>query len=310
MIKGCTHLLIGLVLALTMLTGPVEAAFAQDSVFEDVVEHQPTRLDVNFPGGKLIDYVSTIRSALPKGVVNIVVMPNAQAIEVPPMSLVAVTVNAAVLLLEGTYTLPDGRRAEIGVLSYKIEGTTDMVFKVTVVYLIRDIMSSVWSLEEVLSDGQSERELLGAIDVVQSLFSDKAEIKYHPPTRLLIARGTREQLKLAGKVIDQLIHGVKNKRARIDELKNTIEDLMVQQHEFSTQLIDMDAELKQKKFILDQEIKEEGSDQPDAQDYMIELRSEVKHAQAQYNLANDRLNLINEQLKQVKGVLAGLQESR
>ncbi len=305
MIRGRMHLVIGTMTALTLMAGQVDGAWAQTSGTDAGYEHQDSRLDVSFSGGKLIDYVESIRRSRPKGAANIVVMPNAKELQVPPITLVAVTVEAAVRLLEGAYTLPNGAFSEVDVETYEIAGTTDMVFKVTAQYETLEIRSSVWSLDSVLTDGHSEAELLGAVDVVLSLFSNKAEIKFHPPTRLLIARGTDEQLDLVREVIEQLISSAEQKRDRIRVLRLNIENLMDQQQERQSAMIDEDASLVEEKHTLDM-ILQQNSRGELAEVEVIEARGELKRAQAQYVRVKGHLNRIKEHLKKAQDALTEL----
>jgi chromosome segregation ATPase len=152
-------------------------------------------------------------------------MPDARELEVPPMTLVAVTVEAAVQLLEGPYVLADGREAHVAVMSYTIGDSTDVVMKVVAEREPTSVRASVWSVEEALASGQTAEELLGAIEAVLSLFSEKAEVSFHPPTRLLIARGTDEQLDLVRDAIEQLTYGAQHRREQLQSLRYEIDTL-------------------------------------------------------------------------------------
>jgi len=310
MIRARFRLLIGTTMALALIAGQADKVWAQPETKEvkkaqQEVQMQPAaRIDVEFSGGKLIDYVETIRRCRPKGTVNIVVMPEAKELEVPPITLVSVTVKAAFQLLQGPHTMPDGRSVNSSVDAYPIGGSTDMVYKVGLLFgAERRNASSVWSLTE-LFDGQSESEVLGAIDVVQSLYPDKAEIKFHQATKLLIARGTKEQLDLVQQVIEQLIKSAVHKQDRIRALRSNIEDIVDKQNEYLTKLIEMDNKLKQSKLA----VEEEGSDDPDDRMDMLGLTGEVKRAQAQYDMVDGQLKRINERLKKAQDTLTRLTE--
>ncbi len=132
----------------------------------------------------------------------------------------AVTVDAAIQVLEGPYTLPDGRRAHVNVRNYSIGDSPDMVLKVMADIEQVSIRSAVWNVEAALAAGQTAEELLGAVEAVLSLYSQKAEISFHPPTRLLIARGADEQLDLMSDTINELIHGAERRRNEIESIQN------------------------------------------------------------------------------------------
>ena len=226
--KTRTHLLMGLAVTLPLFGAwPGQAQGQQGDTH---YEHQDSRLDVEFPGGTLQEYVERIRKARPSGAANVVVMPNARVLKVPPVTLVAVNVEVAVRLLEGPYVLPDGRDAHVNVMSYTIGDSSDIVMKVVAHLEDREIRASVWNVEEAIANGQSAEELLEAVEAVLSLFSEKADLSFHPPTRLLIARGTDEQLDLVREALEQLTYGAERRREKIEDLRERIEDLESNQH--------------------------------------------------------------------------------
>lgn len=185
--------------------------------------HANTRFDVDFPGGTVSDYIHVIRKSSADGAANIVVMPEATTLTVPPIKLVAVTAQAAIQILEGPYTTADGLSAEIRVDSYDIGDSPDLVMKVIAEVERQEIRSAVWSVEEALARGQSVEELLGAVEAVVALFHKKADISFHPPTRLLIARGTSEQLDLVRDALSQLIDGAERRQEKRSWIRDRID---------------------------------------------------------------------------------------
>ena len=216
--RTTTHLLIGLLAGIVPVSVSPSAAKAQKT--EGAYDHPASRLDVDFAGGTLQEFVDTLRETQPRGAANVIVTPDAKALMVPPINLVAVTVDAAIQVLEGPYTLPDGRRAHVNVRNYSIGDSPDMVLKVMADIEQVSIRSAVWNVEAALAAGQTAEELLGAVEAVLSLYSQKAEISFHPPTRLLIARGADEQLDLMSDTINELIHGAERRRNEIESIQN------------------------------------------------------------------------------------------
>lgn len=301
------YLLFKALMTLSIVVCLVDRANAQDA--ESGRQHHQVRLDVQFPGGTLIKYVDAVRKAHPKGVANIVVMPDAELIEIPPISLVEVKVSAAMDLLDGVYILGDGREVRINVDNFQLGSMPDMVFKVVAEYMTYPVRSSVWSLDEALSDGRSEVELLAAIEVVLSMFSNKAEIKFHPPTKLLIARGTDEQLDLVRGVIEQLIASSERKRERIHDLKSTIDVMMEQHHEFSSKLIDIDSFLSAAKHNLSKMVNLNATGQASEQD-VNEAKRMVNRSQAKQDMMNNRINRLNHRLEEMRQALSELEKSK
>ena len=80
-----THLLIGLVITVPLVAALPGQAQSQSS--DSKYEHQYSRFDLEFPGGTVNEYVEKIREARPSGAANVVVMPNARQLIVPPVKL-------------------------------------------------------------------------------------------------------------------------------------------------------------------------------------------------------------------------------
>ncbi|MCH7873270.1 MAG: hypothetical protein IID33_16365, partial [Planctomycetes bacterium] len=198
---------IGLILALAAASCGLSPAIAQQRRQYD----ENPRFDVDFPGGTLSDYVGAVRSASPDGAVSIVVWPDALALHVPPIKLVGVTVVPAMQVLEGPYTTDDGLRAEVKVRAHYSSGSGTAI-QVVADIKSRKVSSAVWSVEEALIYGQTAEKILEAVEAAFSLFPTKAEISYHPPTRLLIVRGTQEQRLLVREMLKPLIDGALRRR--------------------------------------------------------------------------------------------------
>ncbi len=244
---------IGLLVALATASCGLSPAIAQQGRQQD--ENPPARFDVDFPGGTLSDYVDAVRKASPDGVANIVVMPEAKGLGVPPIKLVAVTVEAAIQILQGSYTTADDRRAEVSVKIYPIGDSSDLVMKVVAKVESKLFFSSVWSVEEALAHGQTAEELLEAVEAARSLFSKKAEISYHPPTGLLIVRGTREQTDLIHDVLEQLIRGAERRNMEMDSIRRNINELKVDQHRVDAEMRISQKEAEGAEVFLDQMMK-------------------------------------------------------
>ena len=78
---------IGLILAALTVSCGISPILAQQG--ERGYAHANSRFDVDFPGGALSDYVDALRKARPDGAANIIVMPAAKGLQVPPVRLVA-----------------------------------------------------------------------------------------------------------------------------------------------------------------------------------------------------------------------------
>ena len=307
MMKVLIYMMIGPIITFALyIAGPgVVQAQQPDRTYE----HQYSRLDVDFSGGTLNEYVDAIRRARPKGAANVVVMPIAKSLEVPPVTLVAVTVEAAVRLLEGSYILPGGRQAYVEVQSYPIGDSPDLVLKISAQHETSHIGSAVWSVEEALADGQTVEELLGAVEAVLSLFSQKADITFHPPTRLLIARGTGEQLELVREAIERLIHSAERRQDRIVELRDRMDDLDEQLHEASANAKVAEQALAVAKIRFQHIAKSREQNMASPQE-VAETELDVTRAEAQLSIETERRRRTRERLDALRASLAKLQQPR
>ncbi len=262
-------------------------------------EHPNSRMDVDFPGGTVKEFIDAIRKARPKGAANVVVMPDAESLRVPPVNLVAVTVDAAVQILEGPYRLPNGRRAEVRVSSYNIDDSSDLVLKIMADFEERSIRSSVWSVEPALASGQTAEELLRAIEAVLSLFSQKAEISFHPPTQLLIARGAPEQLDLVNETLSQLVYNAERRREETTSIHNEMENLKEELGVTTGEIRVMDQTVALTKSRLERanQAREMGTVSPDV---LAEAELEMTRAETQLQVVVERRERIQRRLKALR----------
>lgn len=299
--------LIGVTSVLLLIASTPVGVQAQSP--ESAYEHQHSRLDLEFPGGTVDDYVNRIREARPSHAANVVVMPNARPLKVPPVTLVAVTVEAAVQLLEGRYVLPDGRRVEIDVTSYAIGDSSDLVMKVTAEIEPLEIRASVWSVEEALMSGQTAEELLGAIEAVLLLFPEKAKVSFHPPTRLLIARGTGEQLSLVRDAIEELIDSAEKRREKIESLREDIEPLDRDLHGMTGEIKIAEQALALAKTRLDRTVRRQ---EPGIVDSEAVAEAELEMTRMETELENYKLEhaRIQTKLESLRDALKKLEKPR
>ncbi len=301
--KTTSRLVMGLAAMMPLVAAwPSQAQMPQS---DRKYEHQHSRFDVQFPGGTLEEYVERIRQARPGGAANVVVMPEARSLEVPPVSLVAVTVEAAVSFLEGEYKLPDGREAEVEVTSYTIGDSPDLVMKVAAEYESRDICTSVWNVEEALRAGQTAEEFLGAIEAVLSLFSEKAKLSFHPPTGLLVFRGTDEQLDLVRETIEELIERAKNRHDRIEYLRDEIASLeiLLQGRAGEMKIAQQEFALAKTRHARTTGLREDGLVTPEEVAEvdlgMTRTEVELENAKLHYAGIQDKLEALREDLKKL-----------
>jgi hypothetical protein len=178
-----------------------------------------------FPGGTLEDYAQAIRGNLP--LVNIVVMPEARSLPVPPVELHTVGVDQALDLLEGE-SYPDERTIvritvrQIGVAPGAGE-PTNPVFRISAEKHSRGRPAAtevqVWTVAALLSKELPAEAILTAIETSVDLASGTygpAEVRFHEATGLIIACGYTEQLDAIDCVIDRLQESAAQRQGAAD----------------------------------------------------------------------------------------------
>lgn len=179
-----------------------------------------TPFDVHFPGGSLSEYADALRKANPD--VSIVIAPTAANLAVPPLELKNVTTTAAVKILESFYVPAREGDFRVVVDAVRTGSGDDVVMAIGAsggdASLARrgdtTPRQRVWSIGEALDRDAKVEDILAAVELSQSLLPAQATIKYHAPSRLLIAVGTDEQLMAIHEVVDTIIRDAHNRPRR------------------------------------------------------------------------------------------------
>jgi hypothetical protein len=186
-------------------------------------EGQPM-LSLKFGGGDLAAYVAAVRAAAPAA--NIVVMPDAEGMPMPPVQLEAVPLGAALRLVEREFQLDERTWAkvelqEIGPWQDAESGADRMVFRISAETNRRGprdkTQTRVWTIAEILKNDLKPDAVLTAVETAVGLAgaeTEPAQIKFHEPTGLLLARGIPEQVDAVGEVINRLREGLDRRDVR------------------------------------------------------------------------------------------------
>ncbi|MHC5002468.1 MAG: hypothetical protein ACYTJ0_05035 [Planctomycetota bacterium] len=177
---------------------------------------QPTRqlIDLSFKGGTVGDYVAVLRTKAPN--VNIVVVPGADGVQLPPFELRSVDLHSAINLLQ---TVVEEREDRSVMLDVAI--TPARSPEASQVYTVRAAdrgrraspprESLVLAIEDILRGGMEAEALLTAIETSLDLLAgetDPAQIRFHEATGILIARGHPLQMSTIAEVVDQIRRNV------------------------------------------------------------------------------------------------------
>lgn len=175
----------------------------------------PTRFDLDFPGGPLVDYVAAIRAQNPAA--NIVLSGDSQAAAAPQVSLKSVTTEAAIDLLSSPG--PQETPSTMYWIHYRKVENLGSSEPVLVVYVRsqenRESKSSgpadsaVVSIAKLLRNpgGRplSAENALSAIEVATSMVgAEPPTIRFHVETQLLMFRGTKAQVELLHETLTAL----------------------------------------------------------------------------------------------------------
>ncbi len=172
-------------------------------------------LDLDFKGGTAVDFLDAVRQAVGDRV-NIVAMPHVEEIAVPPMTLRRVDVVAAVMLLDGEHLESSNRLVMLRV--QPVTGPSlggdaaplikvDADVKVSGRYAAGPQRSNIWSVADLIAGGTSPDHIIKAVSTALELLgsdAQKAQVRFHTETALLLARAEIEQIEIIENVIDQL----------------------------------------------------------------------------------------------------------
>ncbi len=190
-------------------------------------ERAPEVFNVRFPGGTLGELAGALRTAAPGS--NVVVMPPADRLRAPAMELVSVDVEATLRALDDQYQIIDGVMHDHNVSTGHGESdTARAVYMITALPRGAEQTTGVWTLAEAISVGARPEDIVTAVQAALSFAGEQAEIKYHPETRLLMARASESTVEVIEEVIDRTRQGFEAQREREEE----------------SQIIEMEAEVQ------------------------------------------------------------------
>ncbi len=167
----------------------------------------PPSFSLQFAGGTIGEYVNALQEA--SGGANIVVAsPEVGAIRFPPVRLESVTLEAAVIVLEGEYPTKQAGNVYVSaeMVGHPAEGVKPL-FRISAnrqTHLAAEV--KVWSVADLIAGSLAPEDFLTAVEAVVELIPghQPAEIRFHKETGLLIARGDPHQLDAIEGVVEQI----------------------------------------------------------------------------------------------------------
>lgn len=165
-------------------------------------EAQPTdsKADIRFPGGTVAEYTSALRSAFPGA--NIAVAPGVEVVRVAPVELTGVWVHEAVIAV-GTLS-----ESQVTVEKYGNTHLIDGAMATKRQHAEQRSILRVWALAW-LTEHREPKEILSAVQTAVDMVDPGAEIRFHTDTKLLLVKGTPDQISAVDQVIGSMITNIR-----------------------------------------------------------------------------------------------------
>ena len=165
-------------------------------------------ISVKFAGGSVTDYFEALVKEA--GPINVVVAPEANDVPMPPVTLMKVTVSAAIGLVDGRTLTQPGRIVRLDVRQMpQYHQDEQPTFQVQAEVRGERVLTSagVWTIASLLrGDVFDSDDVLAAVETALDVLESASEpiIRFHKETGLLIARGDGNQLSAIENVLGQL----------------------------------------------------------------------------------------------------------
>ncbi|MBN4060234.1 hypothetical protein JYT11_00120 [Planctomycetaceae bacterium AH-315-I19] len=265
------------------------------SISPGALEHvraERSRFDLSFDGGTVASYVRAIQKAA--GEKKIVVMPEAEALEVPRVELTGVTLYEAIDLIAHLSRVDIFRpKGALVIRSWPSVLENSPVDKRS-----ERVDSNTWSVEGIMSTRLTESDLLSAIDAAITLADGETRVRFHKETGLLMARGPESELALISKIIDKVRESAHQRMAgpdyrslirhqEIEIQERRIKQTLAKSHlEFAVEKLDEATKLHEEGFLETLRLSE--------------IRLEVRQAEAELRMAALRVEEAERKLESYK----------
>jgi hypothetical protein len=172
--------------------------------------------DLDFPGGTMKEFVHTLRDVADA---NILLRPEANDVQVPELMLRGADVHNLMVTMSGRLQAPEGARGELDIDWTTTDGAERLLYVVEIESASdaaerRAPRVHHWALGAITEETPvTAEDVLGAIEVAQEFFESEVIVRYHEPTRTLIAKGLESDLE----VIDQLIDRIEGSAVFLDQ---------------------------------------------------------------------------------------------
>ncbi|MCZ6836545.1 MAG: hypothetical protein O7G85_12285 [Planctomycetota bacterium] len=222
--------------------------------------------NLDFKGGSVQSYVEAILRVYENA--NIIVMPEASGISVPPFKLNTVSLNTAMDLLDNRVTHIGGQvyQLKVEMISGRQRNhNSKNVYTISANFDPQPMDIQVHSVLAILGDDFSSDDLMTAIESTLEILPDEytpAQIRFHAKTGILIIRAHPRQVHLVQNVLSELQSSAERKRnqaiqkSRQDEKLQEAGHLLLINVEQRDSILTLKTEvtsLEKRNTILDQE---------------------------------------------------------
>ncbi len=303
--RNSMRLAAGLIVGLLALgTGPMLAPMAvgQGESKSDVLTLGEARRDVEFEGGSFAQYIEFVQTVWPE--VNIVANDDElSSLQVPPIALRQATVQDALWVAQSALGDQGTRIHRMGPTqeSASIEGM--LIFVKTARAPSAAVRTHTWSVANLLLRDIDQEQMLTAIKTALELGDgEEVTLRLHPPTGLLIARGTSTQMSTIDEVVDRLQDSAK---ATAEHAKPAAEEAFrdLEIEGLKIELKEREGRLKQATELIEDLKKERDALKAallDLERRNARLEAQVRSALEQAQSADERRSLLEETNRQLR----------
>ncbi|MHC5115418.1 MAG: hypothetical protein ACYTGP_13445 [Planctomycetota bacterium] len=264
-------------------------------------------IDVKFRGTTAEEFVEALRREA--GPINVVFDANLESMQVSPVELKRVTVESAMNMLDelqlsisGNWVVTDvdmvnkGRRPPGALPVWRVRAKPSGPRSTAERPQYQE--THVWTLATVLESGFSSDDVLTAVETALTLKknADPVQLQFHRETKLLMGRGTQDQLE----TIDTLLHRLQ-KRSSSDELKA---QLQASERASEQEITRLRAQLEDCA-VMDRLVTQWQTRAELYENEMSTLREELKETRAILQDRDDKIRAMQASIDQLRRALPG-----
>jgi hypothetical protein len=188
-----------IILLITTGFGLSLPAAAQDTAPEKKEGPLDQTVDIDFSGGSIRDFVVAIQEE--SGVTpNVILSATASELVIPPVSLRSVSIGNLIMALEGLQ--------EVAGYKIMVVPARDDLMTVSAIRVREPNpkMSMAFDLKSIFERGYSIDDIVTAIETAWKMqaASHDAELKFHKETNLLLAVGSRDDLRTVEAILETI----------------------------------------------------------------------------------------------------------